>query len=183
MNEASESNSKTVKKSSSSQNSGMDFDIRSKSISKVVAAFCKAWVEIHNPKKNAKNPFFKSSYATLEEHLNVAREALSKHGLAPTQPGTKRIDGVTHLATVIMHGPSGELIGGYYPVTPTKEDPQAVGSSVTYSRRYALAAILGIAGEDDDDAESAMSRGEQSNQGRALRRQLPSEFLGENQGA
>ena len=70
---------------------------------------------------------------------------------------TTLVNGVTALVTTLHHT-SGQWIRGYYPVTAVKADPQAMGSAITYARRYALSAIVGVVSEDDDDGESAMGR-------------------------
>jgi len=61
------------------------------------------------------------------------------------------------LETVLMHA-SGEWVSSELAINPIKNEPQAIGSALTYARRYALSAILGIATDEDDDAESAMGR-------------------------
>jgi hypothetical protein len=71
---------------------------------------------------------------------------------------TKAIEGgATALITTLAHT-SGQFISGEYPLCPAKSDPQGQGSALTYARRYALSAILGIVTDEDDDAESAMNR-------------------------
>jgi hypothetical protein len=128
--------------------------IRTGSITKVSAALCKAWSEIDPPKENAVNPFFKNRYAPLKEIIRAAKAALPKHGLCVIQP-TTMIDGQKFVMTMVLHS-SGQYLGGLYPITPGKVDPQGVGSAVTYARRYALSSMLGLASDEDDDAEAAM---------------------------
>ena len=131
--------------------------IRTGSILKVSAAVCKAWGELESAKENAANPYFKSKYAPLKEVIRVAKAVLPKHGLCALQPTTV-VEGQKYVMTHILHT-SGQYIGGLYPITPGKTDPQAVGSAVTYARRYGLASMLGIASDEDDDGESSMQRG------------------------
>jgi len=57
---------------------------------------------------------------------------------------------------VLTHA-SGEFISDKLHIVPTKDDPQGLGSAITYARRYGLSAVAGIA-PDDDDAEAAMGR-------------------------
>ena len=112
-------------------------------------------------KKAAVNPFFKSKYADLASVWDVCRGPLSENGLSVVQtilvqssfpPAPDR----TILQTILLHI-SGQWIESNYPVNPVKDDPQGIGSALTYARRYALMAMIGIAPEDDD-GESAVRR-------------------------
>jgi len=102
------------------------------------------------------NPFFSSKYADLSSVWTVAREPLTKNGLSVVQ--TFDVDGGDSpiIVTTLLHE-SGQWIKGRLRVPIVKTDPQAVGSSITYGRRYALSALLGICPEDDD-AEKGMKR-------------------------
>ena len=60
------------------------------------------------------------------------------------------------LRTVIFHIETGEKIEGTFKMTPAKNDPQGQGSVITYQRRYALGAMLGLNIEDDDDANAGV---------------------------
>lgn len=121
---------------------------------KIFAAFVAAQAEIGAVHKNGKNPHFKSTYATLESVVDVARPVLSKHGLAFTQLCGPRIDGGITVTTTLVHA-SGQYFGDALTLPMVKSDPQAAGSAITYARRYALMAILGLPATDDD-AQSAM---------------------------
>lgn len=123
----------------------------SQSIQELAKALSQAQKEIEGAGKNAKNPFFKSSYADLQSVMDAAREPLTKNGLAYVQ-GMRYEADKTFLVTRLMHS-SGEWIEGEIPLNPTKNDPQAVGSAITYMRRYSLAAMIGIT-QVDDDGES-----------------------------
>ncbi len=122
---------------------------KSENINELAAALAKAQGELKNAGKNSDNPYFKSKYADLAEILNTVREPLAKYGLAITQ----LYDGMNGkdiaVTTMLMHS-SGQYIAntGNYPVS--KQDIQGVGSAITYARRYSLAAMLGLAQEDDD---------------------------------
>ena len=116
---------------------------------KLAAALAKAQSEIKGAKKDAENPFFKSTYADLASTWEACREALSKNELAVAQP-TDLLDGQMILRTVLLHS-SGESITGILPImVGEKATAQQVGSAITYCRRYALAAMVGVAPEDDD---------------------------------
>ena len=105
--------------------------------------------------KDSNNPFFKSKYADLAAVQDAIRGPFSKNGLAYIQTTEIHETGVV-VITMLTHK-SGEWIRGKLRMTPTKNDPQGIGSCITYARRYALAAIAGIA-QVDDDAEGAISR-------------------------
>jgi hypothetical protein len=124
----------------------------SESVKELATALAKAQGEIENAHKNATNPHFGKTYADLAEVLNTARPVLSKHGLSVVQlPGWE--DGRLTVETMLMHT-SGEWVSGVAQSPIQKQDPQGVGAACTYLRRYSLAAVCGIA-QEDDDAESA----------------------------
>lgn len=114
----------------------------------IFTALGQAQATMPNPRKNAINPRFGSGYSTLDEGLNVAREALSAVGICIIQT-TYMDGGLLMLETKLGHT-SGEWISSYYPVIGTPFKPQDGLSSLTYARRAALFALIGIAGEDDD---------------------------------
>lgn len=109
--------------------------------------------EVTNPVKNISNTFFKSKYADLGSCIDVMRPLLSKHGLSFTQL-TEMKEGQLVLVTSLRHS-AGEQVDGFYPINPTKNDPQGMGSALTYARRYALCAMFGLAAEDDHDGNAA----------------------------
>jgi|SRR6185503_143175 len=125
--------------------------IKSDSIANLTKALIDAKRNITNPKKAKSNPFFKSKYADLGSAIDASEDALSEQGLTVTQIVELAGPDKAALTTLLMHS-SGEFIGGSYPLNPVKDDPQGVGSAVTYARRYGLMAILGMAAEDDDGA-------------------------------
>jgi hypothetical protein len=134
----------------------MENQLQSEQTNDLVSALVKASAEIKTAKKDAENPFFKSKYSDLPSIVDACKSALLKNNLVVTQ-STTLVNGVTALVTTLHHT-SGQWIRGYYPVTAVKADPQAMGSAITYARRYALSAIVGVVSEDDDDGESAMGR-------------------------
>lgn len=125
---------------------------KSDSIGTLAAALAKAQAEVMQAHRDAKNPHYKSTYATIESVLDAVREPLSKHGIAFCQfPWTHWTDGKLHLAlsTLLMHT-SGEFIEGVLEIPVSKPDAQGIASATTYARRIALQAIAGVAAEDDD---------------------------------
>lgn len=112
-------------------------------------ALAKAQGEIENAKKDTANAFFKSKYADLASVINAAKKPLADNGLSILQL-TDTINDKLVLITQLSHS-SGQFIRGYYPISiPLNATSQAVGSALTYARRYAYSAIIGIAQEDDD---------------------------------
>ena len=105
-------------------------------------------------KKDGVNPFFKTHYATLDAIWEAIREPLSINGLSLTQTLAQTTDGKTLLDTTLLHT-SGEWIGGSMLVNPVKDDPQGLGSAISYARRYSLCALLGVVADEDDDANTA----------------------------
>ena len=126
----------------------MAHPFQSESVGTIFKALAAAQKEIQNPIKNAKNPHFKSTYTTLDEGLNVIREALSAVEIAVFQR-TYMTDSLLMLETVLGHA-SGEWLCSHYPVITVPYKPQDGLSALTYARRGALFAAVGIAGEDDD---------------------------------
>jgi hypothetical protein len=119
---------------------------KSESIKNLVGALIKAQSEIKLVEKGATNPFFKSKYADLPAIDHEYKRVFPKHGLVVSQ----LIEGST-LVTILAHE-SGEYVLSAATLNPVKNDPQGLGSAITYMRRYALGAICGIvASEDDDD--------------------------------
>lgn len=94
------------------------------------------------------------AYATLAAILADVKPVLSQHGLAVTQLLTAADDGRPAIRTMLVHE-GGGFIDGCLPIKTDGMNPQEVGSLVTYCRRYALVSLLGIAPEDDDDANKA----------------------------
>jgi len=123
---------------------------RSEQINELATALAAAQKEISNPKKEASNPFYKSTYSDLPSVLNVVRDVFPSYGLSFVQP-LEIVGDKIYLVTMLMHT-SGQWLKSYAPI-PCKDpnDPQKFGSSITYFRRYALQAMVGIVGDDDDD--------------------------------
>jgi hypothetical protein len=129
---------------------------KSESIKELACALAKAQGEIENASKSSANPHFKSRYADLAEILNTVRPVLAKHGLSVAQFPT--LEGSTaSVETILMHS-SGEWMSGTASSPMQKMDAQGVGSVTTYLRRYSLAAVCGIAQEDDDGNAASMAK-------------------------
>lgn len=127
--------------------------MNSQDIGKLIEALSKAQACIEGAKEDSANPFFKSRYADLTSVWAACRKPLTENGLAVIQtiePTAERMC----LITMLAHS-SGQWIKSVLPIPITKTDPQALGSAITYCRRYALSAIVGIC-PVDDDGEAAM---------------------------
>ena len=120
----------------------------------ICKAFVKFQSEFKGMKPDSSNPFFKSTYISLDGILETARPILAKNGLAVIQEATG--DGeYIFVKTKLIHE-SGEMIETeVLKMKPQKNDPQSMGSCITYSKRYQLAALLGICECIDDDANTA----------------------------
>ncbi len=130
--------------------------MQSDSIAALAAALSKAQADITGALKDSSNPFFKSKYADLASCWDACRKQLSANGLAVIQTTDIIADNLV-LITTLAHS-SGEWVKSITPILMKDHSPQAQGSGITYARRYALAAIVGLA-QIDDDAEAAQARG------------------------
>jgi hypothetical protein len=128
---------------------------KSEQINELATALAKAQGAMGHALKQNSNPHFGSRYADLASCLDAVREPLAAHGLAVTQLVSSSPEAIT-IDTVLMHA-SGQWIASSLAVPLAKRDAQGVGSATTYGRRYALAAICGIA-QDDDDGNEATAR-------------------------
>ena len=118
-------------------------------------ALVKCQSQIKTALKDSKNPHFKSSYADLTSVMLACKDALAANDLAVLQLSRIHESGAPVLVTRIIHT-SGEHIEGEFPlVCKDPNDPQKLGSAVTYARRYALSAALGITADDDDGQAAA----------------------------
>lgn len=117
---------------------------KSESIKNIAIAIHEVQKELEPVMKDATNPYFNSKYATLEAVWFVVGPLLSKNGLSVVQLGSE-----DSLETLLLHT-SGEWLSGSAKLMPKSNDPQALGSAITYARRYWLSALLGVVSEDDD---------------------------------
>lgn len=124
----------------------------STSTAELDAALAKAQGEFQPVEKNKTNPFFNSKYADLSAVWEACRQALSKNGISVTQWPLHSEDGRLHVLTRIAC--NGEWMLARISVPMTKQDVQSYGSAITYLRRYSLSALLGLAADEDDDAQA-----------------------------
>jgi len=129
--------------------------ITSEHIHEIAAALAKAQGEMGVALKDSANPFFKSKYADLASVWEACRAPLAKHEIAVVQ-SPSATGAIVALETLLIHK-SGQWLRGTVTVTAKDDSPQAVGSAITYLRRYALQSFAGVA-PADDDAEAATTR-------------------------
>ncbi len=126
---------------------------------KLDEAMAKMQIDLKPVKKSKENPFFKkpdgtkSKYADIEDVIEASRDALAKHGISITQWPIHSADNRLTLVTRVAHG--GQWMKAIFSVPVTKLDAQGYGAATTYIRRFALMAVLGVAGEDDDGNTAA----------------------------
>ncbi len=126
----------------------------SETITKIAPALLKAQIAITFAVKNENNPFFKSKYADLPTVIDAVKPALNDAGIVFLQTPSPSDDGKVYLTTRLLHE-SGEWIEDVAVSPIIKQDPQGLGSAITYLRRYSLASIIGLY-QDDDDGNRAL---------------------------
>ena len=124
---------------------------------RLFAAIHKVQAKLETVRKNGENPHYRCKYATLDEIWETVRKPINEAGLivfCTIDPGD---DGKKEMRTHIAEVASGEEISCAFPIVTQNVGPQAIGSAMTYARRYTLAALLEIVTGDgeDDDGEGA----------------------------
>src|ERR1700681_2215509 len=141
----------------------------SESIGALAAALARAQQALTNPEKSLTATLSGVTeqeqgrtfrYASLASGLDIVRKSLGRQEIAAVQ--TTAIDqpsGQIQLTTLLAHA-SGEWISSEWPVCAVSEmaAPHRMGAALTYARRYALFALVGIAGEDDLDAPDILNQ-------------------------
>jgi hypothetical protein len=135
----------------------------SESIVNITKALLTAQRNMEAAVKGSKNPYFKSSYADYNSVLEACKGPLNEVGIVILQPHTTDERG-TFVQTILIHE-SGEYITSETKVSVKQEnDPQALGSAITYARRYGLQSLVSLPAEDDD-GEKAMYRNDSFSKG------------------
>src|SRR5690606_27705887 len=122
--------------------------LMSKETKHVFKALFKVKKKIQGVVKDQKNPFFKSNYADLNQHLETVEPIFEEYGLMLLQPPTVNESG-NHVTTLVIHVETGEYIGGSLTI-PKLTDPQKILAAVTYFRRGCINSILSLKSLDDD---------------------------------
>ncbi len=136
-------------------------------IDAIAGALALAQADVLGATKDARNPHFGNKYADLASVWDACRPALTKQSLAVTQIPTGEGRAV-RLTTLLVHK-SGQWIGGTFTMTSQQDTPQAIGSCLTYLRRYSLSALVGVAPEDDDGNEASSKGAPEKYNGRDSR--------------
>src|SRR5690606_30681483 len=121
----------------------------------LIAALVQVQRQVKSPRKTGYNSHRQYHYATLADILDACRPALAEAGLAILQTpiwGPRGLELVTTLAHT-----SGPWVRCRMPVLSVS-DPQAMGSALTYSRKYSILTIVGLAPDDDDHDDGALPR-------------------------
>lgn len=142
----------------------------SESITKIAPALLKAQKEMGNAVKDSKNLFYKSKFADLNSVREAVTPALHNNGISILQLNATVSAGLESnslvqnvVRTTLLHE-SGEYITSDTPIVCAKSnDPQALGSAISYARRYGLSSMLSV-GAEDNDAEGAMDRSQLANE-------------------
>jgi len=139
---------------------------QSEDITKLAKALLSVQKVLQPAVKDALNPFAKNKYATLNSIMDVCREHLIDNGIWLTQYPVPVEVGHMGLVTKLTHAETGQWQSGLLMMPLAKSDPQGYGSAMTYARRYALSALLGIVTEEDDDGQGGMPATKSTNRKR-----------------
>lgn len=134
---------------------------------KLIPAYIEMQKQLEPVKKGSTNDFKGYRYADLADIWEACRKPLADHELCVMQTTRRLEDGGLELVTTLAHS-SGQWVRTRLPILST-EHPQAMGSAMTYARKYSLATIVGLAADDDDDGQAA-SGGQRPQQRQQARR-------------
>lgn len=135
----------------------MEFTDHSSENMELAKALLNVQMEMSPATKDGKNPFTKSSYATLNSVMESCREALLNNKIWLCQyPVPVDMPDCIGLMTKLTHTESGQWQASLAVVPLPKSDPQGMGSAITYARRYAITSMLGMVTEDDDGESAKM---------------------------
>jgi hypothetical protein len=123
----------------------------------IAKALAAAQAEMTNPAFDSQNPHFRSRFASLASVRNAVVPVLARHGISMTQDVTTTDKGIA-CTTTLWHESGQCLAFGPLVMPASKPDAQGFGSAATYARRYALMAVCGVVGDDDDDANTASGK-------------------------
>jgi len=129
---------------------------QSENIHELATALSKAQGEMRSAVKDAKNPFFRSMFASLGSCWDACRQCLTKNGLAVVQQ-VESSEGQDFLTTKLIHS-SGQWMSSKLPLILKDKSMQGLGASISYARRYGLIAMVGIDADEDLDGEDTVTK-------------------------
>jgi len=128
----------------------------SESIKQIAEALVSAQKEIRFAAKDSTNPHFKSKYANINSIIEAVKKPLNDNGIAILQSLSPSDDNKLHLTTRLLHS-SGEWIEDTAVCPIQKQDPQGLGSAISYIRRYSISSLCALYADDDDGQSAALN--------------------------
>jgi hypothetical protein len=128
----------------------------SESIKQLAEALVSAQKEIRFATKDSTNPHFKSKYANINSVIEAVKKPLNDNGIAILQSLSPSDDNKLHLTTRLLHS-SGEWIEDTAVCPIQKQDPQGLGSAISYIRRYSISSLCALYADDDDGQSAALN--------------------------
>jgi len=128
----------------------------SESIKQIAEALVFAQKEIRFAAKDSTNPHFKSKYANINSVIEAVKKPLNDNGIAILQSLSPSDDNKLHLTTRLLHS-SGEWIEDTAVCPIQKQDPQGLGSAISYIRRYSISSLCALYADDDDGQSAALN--------------------------
>lgn len=106
-------------------------------------------MKVSSISKDSENPFFKSKYFDINKLLEIIKPVLNEMNIVILQP-LSNVEGRPSLRTVLYDTEESQMLSDTQITLPDLQDPQKMGSAITYYRRYSLQSLLGLEAEDDD---------------------------------
>lgn len=131
---------------------------QSENIGELAKALTKAQAAMRGAATSGTNSHFNSVYATLDDVISAVREPLTSNGLSWVQQ-TDDVEGGVGVWTMLLHE-SGQWIRSLTVIPTNQKSAHAVGSAITYARRFGLAAMCGISPKEEDDDANVAATGE-----------------------
>mgnify|MGYP003655632930 FL=1 len=128
----------------------------SESIKQIAEALVSAQKEIKFATKDSTNPHFKSKYANINSVIEAVKAPLNNNNIAILQSLSPSDDNKLHLTTRLLHS-SGEWIEDTAVCPIQKQDPQGLGSAISYIRRYSISSMCALYADDDDGQSAALN--------------------------
>lgn len=144
--------------------------VQSERIDKLAPALIALQADLPTVKREARNPYFNNRYATLGSIIEATRDLLRKHGFAICSTFSQPAGDSVPIHTRLLHSSGQWIQSNLHMPLGKAPSPQAVGSAITYGRRYGICAVLNIALDDDDDGNAAQKSAERPRAERQITR-------------